>query len=128
MRHAYAGCGPRGRGWHHAEGFRRQPPVNITENPDAYLIELFAPAMTKEMFQITTQNDVLSVRYMPTAEPTESYRHQEYRLKEFERSFDLKGKVNLDAIAAKYEEGILRIQLPKTDAAKRPAQDIRVDA
>ncbi len=132
MRQAYSGCGRGGwqhRDWHrHAAMFRRQPPVNITENPDAFIIELFAPGMSKEMFKITTQDDVLSIRYTPGSETAEHYRHQEYRLREFERSFDLKGKVNLDDISAKYDEGILKIRLSKTAAAKRPAQDIRIDA
>ena len=50
----------------------------------------------------------------------------EYRPEEINRTFDLKGKVAIDRIRASYVEGVLKIELPKTEAAKRPAQDVSI--
>jgi HSP20 family protein len=111
--------------WHH-RSLRQTAPVNITETESAYIINLYAPALQKEALSITTQNDLLTIRYKGEKEPATNYTRREYRTEEINRTFDLKGKVVIDRIKAAYTEGVLRIELPKTDAAKRSAQDVPI--
>jgi HSP20 family protein len=102
-------------------------PVNITDSGDAYIINLYAPRLKKEQFSITTQQDILSVKYTENTQDRTHYTRNEYRPGEIDRSFDLKGKVLIDEISAAYTEGVLTIHLPKTDAAKKQAQKVDIN-
>ena len=102
-------------------------PVNITDSGDAYTINLYAPRLNKEQFTITAQQDVLSVKYDEDNRADKShYTRKEYRPGDIDRSFDLKGKVDIDGIKATYLDGVLIIHLPKTEAAKKKAQSVNV--
>ena len=107
--------------------FRQQPPVNITESDSSYTINLFAPSLSKEHISISTQHDILYVKYKTEEKADEQFTRREYRTHEIDRSFDLKGKVDVDKIKATYRDGVLILELPKTDAAKRPAQEVRIN-
>ena len=75
---------------------------------------------------MVTENDVLSIRYRPPeGKDAARFTRQEYS-GSFERSFDLKGKIDIDNIEASYREGVLKVVLPKTAAAKQPAKDVPV--
>ena len=117
------GCGP--MGWRHA-GLANAAPIDITETNDAYIINLYAPALRKDAIAITTANDILTISYKGEKETTTTFKRREYRPEEINRTFDLKGKVAIDRIRASYVEGVLKIELPKTEAAKRPAQDVSI--
>jgi HSP20 family protein len=102
-------------------------PVNITDAGDAYIINLYAPRLNKEQFSITTQQDILSVKYNESNPSDKShFTRKEYRPGEIDRSFDLKGKVEIDGISASYADGVLSIHLPKTDAARKRAQKVDI--
>jgi HSP20 family protein len=122
MQNRQYACGP--MAWQ--QRLYNATPVNITETENAYIVNLYAPALQKEAIAITTQNDVLTIRYKGEKDADATYTRREYRAEELNRSFDLKGKVAIDQIKASYIEGVLRIELPKTDAAKRPLQDVPV--
>jgi len=83
--------------------------------------------LKKEAISITTRGDVLSIQYEDPAKEAEQFTRREFHLHRIDRSFDLKGKVNIDAIEASYAEGILKIILPKTTAAQRPVQSVNVE-
>ena len=117
------GCGP--RQWREQQ--MQLTPVNITDSGDEYTIQLYAPRLNKELFELTTQQDILTVKYKEDGQTDKTYyTRKEYRPEEIARSFDLKGKVEIDAIKASYSEGVLIIHLPKTEAAKKKAQSINV--
>ena len=124
MENRQYGCGPWGwRGRRHFD----TPPVNISETEHEYTISLYAPSLIKENISITTQNDILSIRYNEEKNPdSQSYTRREYRTEKIERSFDLKGKVDVDQIRATYTDGVLKISLPKTTEAKRPSQKVNI--
>jgi HSP20 family protein len=118
------GCGPRGWGHRHLSN---NPPVNISETESEFTIQLFAPSLIKENFILTTKNDVLTIKYKGGADTSAGrFTRKEFRAEEIERSFDLKGKIDADAITARYAEGVLTVHLPKTDAAQKPSQNIAV--
>ncbi len=121
MEHRNYGCRPMGR-WQ--QSLYHSTPVNITETENEYELNLYAPALQKDAISITTQNDILSIRYKGEKVPDGSYTRREYRTEEINRSFDLKGKVAIDRISATYAEGILKIVMPKTDSAKQPLHEV----
>ena len=117
------GCGP--RQWREQQ--MQLSPVDIIDSGDAYTIHLYAPRLNKDQFELTTQQDVLTVKYNKGSQEEKiHYTRKEYRPDEISRSFDLKGKVEIDGIKASYSEGVLIIHLPKTEAAKKKAQSVNV--
>jgi HSP20 family protein len=104
-------------------------PVNIHENTDSYQIELNAAGRTKEDFNIKIEKDQLTISF-EKKEETEKKDYttirQEFKYKNFERSFTLDEKINTEAIEAKYENGILKVFLPKKEEVKTAPQQIAV--
>jgi len=96
-------------------------PVNINENAVGYTIELNAPGRSKEDFKIGLDNSQLAISFEKKEETEKSEFvkiRSEFNLDSFKRVFTLDEKVNVDAIEAKYENGILKIYLPKKEAEK----------
>ncbi|MCU7547583.1 Hsp20/alpha crystallin family protein [Chitinophagaceae bacterium LB-8] len=120
------------RPYHYHYGFAatrhsNETPVNIIETERAYILYLYAPSLAKENIIVATKNDILSIRYQGEKDTlNRRYTRREYRPEEIERSFDLKGKIDVDSIKASYAEGILTIELPKTDTAIRQLQEVSV--
>ncbi len=106
------------------------PSVNIKETEDNYELELAAPGMKKSDFKINLENDVLTISSERKEEKAENngYTRKEFSYTSFERSFTLpEHKVNYDSVSAKYEDGVLRIALPKREEAKvKPARAIEI--
>ncbi|GAA4299945.1 Hsp20/alpha crystallin family protein [Compostibacter hankyongensis] len=119
-------CGPRAPyGRFRGRRFSVTPPLNIEETETAYHLTVYAPVLRKENISVSTQSDVLYIRYKAEEKDTAQFIYKEYT-GGFERSIDLKGKVDTSGIEASYEDGVLRIVLPKTSAAGRPSQDVPV--
>jgi HSP20 family protein len=104
------------------------PAVNIVENAEAYHLELIVPGRNKEDFSIAVDKDLLTISYEKKEEPkTENLKtvRREFSLQSFKR-FHLDEKINADAIQAKYENGILRLFLPKKAEVTQPAKNISI--
>jgi HSP20 family protein len=104
-------------------------PVNISEGEDGYQIEFAVPGRNKEEFKINLEKGLLSVSYekQENAEAKETKRVlSEWSLQNFKRSFNLGEKINADGIVAKYENGILKIFLPKTEEVKISPKQISI--
>jgi HSP20 family protein len=114
---AYGYCPPYGA-WHFshrraalASGVR----VNVEETDNAFNLQVFAPGLVKENFSVSVHNDVLYIAYKDLQDvPKGKFTLKEYDPKEFERSFSLNGKVDVERISVSYGEGILRVTLPRT--------------
>ena len=103
--------------------------VNIHETDDAYHLELNAPGREKADFSIKLDNNVLTVSTEKKEEPTvenEKLIRSEFGLKSFKRSFTLNEKIDTENIAARYENGILKIELPKKESFNAGAKDINI--
>ena len=96
-------------------------PVNIKETENSFLVELMAPGMKKEDFNIELDNDLLTISTEVKAEKTEGedgkFTRKEFSFSSFKRSFTLPETVKDDEINASYESGILKITLPKKEEA-----------
>ncbi len=100
------------------------PAVNIVESPDQFTVEMAAPGMEKQDFHIELDNEVLKIssqKQHASQEMKEGdrYTRREFSYQSFQRSFHLpKSIVDLNKVQAKYENGILRILIPKREEAK----------
>ena len=101
------------------------PAVNIQENLTNFVIELAAPGLKKEKFAIEVEKNVLKVAAEDTIETHSEdiqngtkFTRKEFSYNNFKRSFTLPETVNVDEISAAYEDGVLRISLPKKEEAK----------
>ena len=105
------------------------PPVNIVEKADAYYLEIAAPGMDKADFNVKLDGDVLTIsaeRKEESKQEKDREIRREFNYRSFKRSFTLDDKVNVGDIAAKYENGILKIALPKREEVKAVSKDITI--
>jgi len=96
------------------------PKVNIEETDDSFSIEVAAPGFNKDDFNVSIENDLLTIEASKDETKTRKhYSHYEFTYGSFKRSFSLpENKVKEAKIEAKYENGILNISLPKKEEAK----------
>lgn len=105
------------------------PGVNILASETEYKIELAAPGLTKEDFQINLKKDTLSVwaeKKVAETEAQKDYTRKEFDYFSFARSFVLPESVDGDKITAEYINGILNITIGKKELAKPAAKEIKV--
>lgn len=96
------------------------PPVNIKETDEAFTVDLMAYGMKKEDFNIEVDNDLLTISSEVKQEKNEQegkFTRKEFAYSSFRRTFTLPETVKEEDINASYQDGILRITLPKKDEA-----------
>jgi HSP20 family protein len=98
------------------------PAVNISENNDNFLLELAAPGLNKNDFNIAVEKDQLIVSAASENEKEEAeegkWTRKEFNYTSFRRSFHLSEIVDAENIQAEYTNGILKLTLPKKEEAK----------
>lgn len=107
--------------WNNGSPMLSQPKVNIKENDDAYIMEVAAPGLKKEDFNISVEKDHLVISSKTSDEKTEEkdqYTRREFNYSSFERRYYLPDTVDADKIVAKYEDGVLKLDIPKLDEHK----------
>ena len=105
------------------------PPVNITEKPNSYLAELAAPGFEKSDFKINVEGNALTIstaKKEEKSETTDKAIRREYSYKAFQRSFALDDKIDIENISAAYENGILKVELPKKEVTKPSSKEISI--
>lgn len=116
--------------FHTNDFFGAYPPVNIQETQDAYQVDLLVPGLNKEDFKISLENKVLTVSAEKAAENKEEqpkHIRREFSFRSFKRSFTLNEQVDAEKIQAKYENGILKLQLAKKEKVQDAAKAIVVE-
>lgn len=105
------------------------PPVNIIEKNDLYHIELAAPGMEKADFNVKLDGKVLTISTEKKEEKNtenEKMIRKEFSYRSFKRSFTVDDKIDAANITAKYENGILKLDLPKKEEVKSGAKEITI--
>jgi HSP20 family protein len=106
------------------EGIARgawNPNVDIYENKDQIVIEAELPGMNREDFDLSFENNVITLRgerRFEKKDETDNYHRVERSYGSFTRSFTLPPTVSGDGIMAEYRNGVLRITLPKREEVK----------
>ena len=98
------------------------PAVNIIETREDLRLEMVAPGMRKEAFNVTLQEDVLTISYdhhdnSRGGGEDWKYRLREYNYHSFMRSFQLPDTIDSGRIDATYVDGILTLRIPKKKEA-----------
>lgn len=106
------------------------PPVNIRETDFSFEVELSAPGKSKEDFNIELENDMLTISSEFKNENFSEegkFTRREFTFSSFRRSFTLPETIKDEEINATYENGILRINLPKREEAlPKPKKAIEI--
>jgi HSP20 family protein len=116
----------------YSESNTTMPAVNIRETADNYEVEVAAPGMTKEDFNVELDGNILTISSEKTNRQeegeNEKYSRKEFSYQAFKRTFTLqKDVVDIDKINARYENGLLLLHIPKREEAKqRPPRRIEI--
>ncbi len=113
----------------HQANNRAFPAVNIIETPDGFHAELLAAGRKKENFSIKVENNQLIVSYQEekTERPADWKQiRNEFNLGNFSRSFTFDETIETTNIQAKYEDGLLKVFIPKKPEVKPATVTINV--
>ena len=107
------------------------PSVNIKEDNNGFEVELAAPGFDKGDFKVELDKSVLTISSEKKVEKEtkegQQFTQKEFSYQSFCRSFALPSIVEADKISAKYDNGILRVSIPKKEEAKpKPAKKIEI--
>jgi len=97
------------------------PAINISEEKEKFNVELSAPGFDKGDFKVEVDKGILTISASHKTEKEtneKNYTRKEFNYGSFQRSFTLPEEVKEDAIEAKYENGILRLILPRIEKAQ----------
>lgn len=105
------------------------PLVDISEDEKEYLIKAELPEMKKEEIKINIHDNVLAIsgeRKYEKEEKGKKYHRVERAYGSFMRSFTLPEDADESKVNAEYNDGVLKVHLPKTEKAKPKAVEVKV--
>ncbi len=107
------------------------PAINVLENENEYTVELAAPGLRKEDFDISINNDGDLVIKMEKKNEVKDekahYLRREFAYSKYEQTLILPDDVNKDEVGAKMNDGVLNITLPKLNkSVQKVARQIEV--
>jgi len=106
------------------------PAMDVRETPEAFIIEADVPGLKKEEVQIEVADNVISVkgeRWGQRDENKKDYHVAERQVGSFRRSVAIPGGFQHDKVAARFENGVLTVTLPKLEEKKPRKIEVRVD-
>jgi HSP20 family protein len=95
------------------------PTASVVETNDGYLLQVEMPGVNKEGLEISIENNELTLtgrRSLPTVDG--NLIHRESRRENFRRTFELDPSIDGNRIAAKIEQGVITLTLPKAEHVK----------
>jgi HSP20 family protein len=106
------------------------PAVDVTETDKGYEITAELPGLDEKNIEVNVANGGLTIKgeKEEKEEKKKDYYISERRYGAFERYFALPEGVDAGKIEATFKNGILKVALPKTAEAQRPAKKIEVKA
>lgn len=101
------------------------PSVNIKASDDEFSLELVAPGFEKGDFNIDLKDNLLTISSEKKIENElkegERFTSREFSYQSFSRSFTMPKTVDGQKISARYDNGILKVSIPKLEEAKPKA-------
>jgi len=107
------------------------PKVNVIEKEEAFHLEAETPGMTQKDVSIEFHNGVLTLkghREKDSQSDKNDYRIREFSKQSFARSFRLSDQIDSEKVAARMDQGVLKVTLPKKEQAKPKKIDIKVES
>ena len=107
------------------------PAINVLENENEYTVELAAPGLRKEDFDISINNDGDLVIKMEKKNEVKDekahYLRREFAYSKYEQTLILPDDVDKDKVGARMSDGVLNITLPKLNkSVQKVARQIEV--
>ncbi len=99
------------------------PAINILDEDNHYMVTLAVPGMKKNDFKIEVDGNILtssSEKEESTEEKNKKFTRNVYNYSSFSRCFLLPGGIKQENIEAKFENGVLKIALPRKEPTKKP--------
>src|SRR5882762_10542341 len=106
------------------------PSVDIYENKDQIVLEAELPGMKQEDFELTVENSVITLRgerRFEKFDDADNYHRVERSYGAFTRSFTLPQTVSAEGATAEYQNGVLRVTLPKREETKSRRIEINTE-
>jgi HSP20 family protein len=107
------------------------PAVNISEEEKQFVIEMSAPGFNKEDIKLEIEDFLLTVKGEQKVENNideKNYSRKEFSYGSFSRSFTLPENANAEKIEAKYENGIMKLLIPKKEEEqKKTIREIKIN-
>jgi len=99
------------------------PAINVLEHENDYELELAAPGMTKEDFNVTLdQEGDLVIKMEKKTENKEKekghYLRREFSYTKFQQTMLLPDDARREAISASVENGVLKVLIPKVEKVR----------
>ncbi|NER16825.1 Hsp20/alpha crystallin family protein [Spongiivirga citrea] len=106
---------------------RNLPAMNVKENTDNFEIELAVPGFSKKEIEVSLENDILHVCAEKSKEDIEEnengYTRKEFSYNSFDRKLTMPSSVDQEKeVKATYNNGLLKLQLAKSEKAIEPAK------
>ena len=107
------------------------PSVNVKEQDNGFEIHVAAPGIKKEDLKINLDRNVLTIASESKTENEEKdeqggFTRREFNYSSFSRSFTLPEMVEPERIEASYEDGILKIMVPKKEIMMQNVKQIEI--
>lgn len=109
------------------------PAINVIETEKDYKVELAAPGMRKDDFQVHINNEGnLSIKMESKKENEQKekgrYLRREFSYSKYEQTLILPDDVEKDKISAKVTDGVLTVTLPKSEVkVTDPTRQIMIE-
>ncbi len=107
-----------------------QPAVDIYEEKDHYTVKAELPGVKSGDIKVSLTDNTLTLsgeRKTEHEEKHEGYHRFERSYGKFSRSFRLPSEVNADKVKAKHKDGVLEVEIPKSEKAKAKKIEINVE-
>ena len=114
------------------EGIARgawSPSVDIYENKDHIVLEAELPGMSREDFDLSVENNVITLRgerHFEKKEDTDNYHRVERAYGSFVRSFSLPEDADENKVSADFKDGVLQVHLPKSEKARPKNIEVKI--
>ena len=105
------------------------PLVDIVEDDQQYLIKAELPGVKKDEIKVGVQDDVLTIsgqRHYEKEEKNKKFHRIERAYGSFARSFTIPDDSDGEKVSAEFKDGILKVQLPKTEKVKPKQIEVKV--
>ena len=109
--------------------FTTTPPMNISESDSAYEVEIELPGVNKKEVTVDVEDGVLSIsgeRKSHNNSENGNLIWNEISYGSFKRSFQLANEIQEEKIKAKFQNGILSLDIPKVKEVKPKVKKITI--
>ncbi len=101
------------------------PLVDIYENDDEILMHADMPGVNKDDITVNIDNGKLTLSGVRKIDATGAALWEEFGSVEYHRTFSVPQSIDVDKVHAELKDGVLRLHLPKSEAAKPRQIEIR---